>query len=298
METQSKPVGGGGDGCLHGAVPIRLRWRRLDRAGRAGREPGTPNKPVISEQYTVGKPVNTTLPAATGGNALTYSLMPTHFISRGDLSMSTKHLTNSLAMGLLVAPPNAAERVRSAVRLTLAALALLVAAPLDAQGPVRQGERVRASTLEGAQFVGVVTQIDTESLRLQPDGSTVPLNLALAEIQGLERSIGQGHHGRKWGTYGAIAGGGIGVLSGLTWWGRGEGGNQVATVAYLGVVNAIWMGGAGYAAGYFLGKYDIWQNVQLGRSEQQGLGLVFGIGPAAGGTRSSPVLIGVRVPWG
>ena len=151
---------------------------------------------------------------------------------------------------------------------------------------------------DGPQFVGVVTQIDTESLRLQPDGGTVLLNLSLAEIQGLERSIGQGHQGRKWGTYGAIAGGGIGVLSGLTWWGRGEGGNQVATVAYLGVVNAIWMGGAGYAAGYFLGKYDIWQTVQLGRSAQRGFGLVLGIGPAAGNAGESPVLVGVSIPWG
>ncbi len=215
--------------------------------------------------------------------------------------MSTSRLTELAAMGLFVALPRAAlDRVPSAVPLTLAVLALLgtFAAPLDAQGPVRQGERVRASTLAGTRFVGVVTGIDTESLSLQPDGSTVPLTLALAEIQGLERSIGQGHHGRKWGTYGAIGGGAIGVLSGLTWWGPGEGGNQVATLAYLGVVNAIWMGGAGYAAGYFLGKYDIWQNVQLGRSEQQGFGLVMGIGPPAGGARHSPVLVGVRVPWG
>ena len=164
--------------------------------------------------------------------------------------------------------PPAVERVSAAVRLTLAVLVLLgtLAAPLDAQAPVRQGERVRALTTDGAQFVGVVTQMDRESLRLQLDGSAVPLTLAIGEIQGLERSIGQGHHGRKWGTYGAIAGGGLGVLSGLTWWGRGEGGSQLATVAYLGVVNALWMGGAGYAAGYFLGKHDIWQTVQLGAS--------------------------------
>ena len=200
----------------------------------------------------------------------------------------------------MTSSPLAAERVAAAVRLTLAILVLLgtLAAPLDAQGPVRQGERVRALMTDGPQFVGVVTQIDTESLRLQPDGGTVLLNLSLAEIQGLERSIGQGHQGRKWGTYGAIAGGGIGVLSGLTWWGRGEGGNQVATVAYLGVVNAIWMGGAGYAAGYFLGKYDIWQTVQLGRSAQRGFGLVLGIGPAAGNAGGSPVLVGVSIPWG
>ena len=200
----------------------------------------------------------------------------------------------------MTSSPLAAERVAAAVRLTLAILVLLgtLAAPLDAQGPVRQGERVRALMTDGPQFVGVVTQIDTESLRLQPDGGTVLLNLSLAEIQGLERSIGQGHQGRKWGTYGAIAGGGIGVLSGLTWWGRGEGGNQVATVAYLGVVNAIWMGGAGYAAGYFLGKYDIWQTVQLGRSAQRGFGLVLGIGPAAGNAGESPVLVGVSIPWG
>ena len=200
----------------------------------------------------------------------------------------------------MTSSPLAAERVAAAVRLTLAILVLLgtLAAPLDAQGPVRQGERVRASMTDGPQFVGVVTQIDTESLRLQPDGGTVLLNLSLAEIQGLERSIGQGHQGRKWGTYGAIAGGGIGVLSGLTWWGRREGGNQVATVAYLGVVNAIWMGGAGYAAGYFLGKYDIWQTVQLGRSAQRGFGLVLGIGPAAGNAGGSPVLVGVSIPWG
>lgn len=194
----------------------------------------------------------------------------------------------------------AAERVPAADRLTLAVLVLFgtFAAPLDAQGPVRQGERVRALTTDGAQFVGVVTRIDTESLRLRADGGTVPLNLALAEIQDLERSIGQGHHGRKWGTYGAIAGGGIGVLSGLTWWDRGKRGNQLATVAYLGVINAIWMGGVGYAAGYFLGKYDIWQTVRLGRSEQRG--------PGFPGNRSGererggfpPVLVGVSIPWG
>ena len=195
--------------------------------------------------------------------------------------------------------PPAAERIPAPVRPTLAVLVLLgtLAAPLDAQVPVRQGERVRALTTDGAQFVGVVTQIDTESLHLRPDQSTVPVNLTLAEIQGLERSIGQGHHGRKWGTYGAIAGGGIGVLSGLTWWGRGEGENQLATVAYLGVVNAIWMGGAGYAAGYFLGKYDIWQTVQLGPSAQRRVGLILGIGTATGNIGASPVLIGVSMSW-
>lgn len=215
--------------------------------------------------------------------------------------MSTKYLTHLAAIAPTLGLASRAGRIRAAARLAIPVVALLVtvAAPLDAQGPVRQGERVRALTTDGVQFVGVVSGIDTESLRLRPDEGTVPVNLALAEIQGLERSIGQGHHGRKWGTYGAIAGGGIGVLSGLTWWGRGEGGNQLATVAYLGVVNAIWMGGAGYAAGYFLGKYDIWQTVQLGRSAQRGLGLFVGIGPAAGyaRARSSPVLVGVSIPW-
>ncbi len=214
--------------------------------------------------------------------------------------MSTKYLTHLAAIGPILEFASPAGRIRAAARLTIPVVVLLVtvAAPLDAQGPVRQGERVRALTTDGVQFVGVVSGIDTESLRLRPDEGTVPVNLALAEIQGLERSIGQGHHGRKWGTYGAIAGGGIGVLSGLTWWGRGEGGNQLATVAYLGVVNAIWMGGAGYAAGYFLGKYDIWQTVQLGRSAQRGWGFFVGIGPAAGyASRSSPVLVGVSIPW-
>ena len=72
----------------------------------------------------------------------------------------------------------------------------------------------------------------------------------------------------------------------------------MATVAYLGVVNAIWMGGAGYAAGYFLGRYDIWQTVELGRSEQRGLGLLLGIGPATGNAEGWPVLVGVSIPWG
>ncbi|MCY4400849.1 MAG: hypothetical protein OXE96_16135 [Gemmatimonadetes bacterium] len=200
----------------------------------------------------------------------------------------------------MTSSPPAAERIPAPVRPTLAVLVLLgtLAAPLNAQGPVRQGERVRALTTDGAQFIGVVTQIDTESLRLQPDQSIVPVNLTLAEIQGLERSIGQGHHGKKWGTYGAVVGGGIGVLSGLTWWGPGEGGNRLATVAYLGVVNAIWMGGAGYAAGYFLGKYDIWQTVQLGRSAHRGFGLVLGIGAAPRNTGGSPVLVGFSIPWG
>ena len=175
---------------------------------------------------------------------------------------------------MALGPP--AVRIRAAVRLTLAVVGLLVtvAAPLDAQ-PVRQGERVRAQTTDGVQFVGVVSGIDTESLLVRPDGDTVPVNLAFAEIQGLERSIGQRHHGRKWATYGVIAGGGIGVLSGLAFADHREG-NRLATVAYFGVVNAIWMGGAGYAAGYFLGKYDVWQPVQLGRSAQRGLGLFLG----------------------
>lgn len=221
--------------------------------------------------------------------------------SKGDLSMSTTRPSPSRQHGpTRRAPTSAAEQVTAARRLTLAVLALLVtvAAPLDAQGPVHQGERVRALTTNGAQFVGVVTEIDAESLRLLPDGGTVPLNLPLAEIQGLERSIGQGHHGRKWGTYGAIAGGGIGVLSGLTWWGRGEGRNQAATVVYLGAVNAIWMGGAGYAAGYFLGKYDTWQTVQLRRSAQRSFGLFVESVPAAGNARSFYVLVGVAIPWG
>lgn len=48
--------------------------------------------------------------------------------------------------------PPAVERVSAAVRLTLAVLVLLgtLAAPLDAQAPVRQGERVRALTTDGA----------------------------------------------------------------------------------------------------------------------------------------------------
>ncbi|WP_419938181.1 hypothetical protein [Candidatus Palauibacter sp.] len=213
--------------------------------------------------------------------------------------MTSKESKMTSKESKMTSSPPAAERIPAPVAPTLAVLVLLgtLAAPLDAQGPVRQGERVRALTTDGAQFVGVVTQIDTESLRLRPDQTTVPVNLTLAEIQRLERSIGQGHHGRKWGTYGVIAGGAIGVLSGLTWWGPGEGGNQLATVAYLGAINAIWMGGAGYAAGYFLGKHDIWQTVQLGRSGQRRFGLVLGIGPAAGNAKGSPVLVGVSIRW-
>lgn len=130
--------------------------------------------------------------------------------------MTSKPLTHLRTMDLPVALGPPAVRIRAAVRLTLAVVGLLVtvAAPLDAQ-PVRQGERVRAQTTDGVRFVGVVSGLDTESLLVRPDGGTVPVNLAFAEIQGLERSIGQRHHGRKWATYGVIAGGGIGVLSGL-----------------------------------------------------------------------------------
>ena len=163
-----------------------------------------------------------------------------------------------------------------------------------AQSPVSQGQRVRV-TMSGYQTVGMVSQIDEQSLGLIVDGSTVAIGFALTEVQGLERSIGQRHKGKKWGTYGALAGGGLGLISGLTWASWGAGSIGLTAGLYVGAVNAIWIGGAGYLAGFFLGKYDIWQAVDLGRSQQQALQLVE---PGSGGRNPevSPVLIGASIP--
>lgn len=185
----------------------------------------------------------------------------------------------------------------SNTRSVLIALVVLLsplATPVGAQSPLRQGERVRAMLPDGLRVVGTVTEVGTVSFGLTPDGNVAAMNLAFNEIQGLERSIGQTHQGAKWATYGAIAGGGLGILSGLTWF-RWGGSTGLAAAAYVGVVNAAWWGGAGYAAGYFLGKRDIWQTVQIGGSERRGIGLVLGTAPALGNAGVSPVLVGISI---
>lgn len=170
-------------------------------------------------------------------------------------------------------------------------------APVSAHAQdVTPGQRIRAMVAGGPQIIGVVSQIDGQSLALMVDGSTVPVSFALADIVQLERSIGQQHQGKKWGMYGAAAGGGLGILSGLTWLGWG-GEVGLAAGLYVGAVNAIWLGGAGYLAGRFLGEYDIWQPVDRGGSEQQGVQLLLGIGSGGPNLAASPVLVGVSIPW-
>ena len=179
--------------------------------------------------------------------------------------------------------------------LVAALLLVTLAPPAIAQSPVRQGERVRAMLTDGLQVVGTVTQADANSLDLVPDGNRVAMNLSLTEIRGLERSIGQTHQGKKWATYGALGGAGLGVLSGLTWASWGAGTTGLAAAAYVGVVNAAWMGGVGYAAGYFLGREDIWQTVSIGGSELQGFGLVLGMAPAVGSAETVSLRVGYRL---
>lgn len=95
--------------------------------------------------------------------------------------------------------------------LILACLAAFAPALLQAQGPVRPGERVRvlAPSTADSLIVGRVVALDSTSLLLAPAPSGGSLRLPVAGIQQLEVSRGRGRSTLQ----GALLGTGIGAAA-------------------------------------------------------------------------------------
>lgn len=199
---------------------------------------------------------------------------------------------------------NMKQPMLAALSLRRAALAVLllgvVAPTVEAQSPVRQGERVRAMLTGGLRVVGTVMAARTDSLGVLPDGNPAVMSLALSELQGLERSIGQQHQGKRWAMYGGGVGFALGFIpSVLLGSSIGPIGVSAGLVGGLitGTISGIIWGGLGFLVGYAFVKRDIWMPVEIDRSESRGFGLVLGMAPAVGSVgMSPPVAVGMSIP--